>query len=521
MYTQEKKQLLELGRPPRDYENSVYTTWEISLNQIQILSATDRHAVYALELLRTISFMHFEGISEQIFERARKNLWDYVEGNMFSDTETAKIMSSGWNQLTLVKTLKILLDFSLITVDDCRRISMHPLVHEWSRQRMSLTEREQAWQMAVSTLAMSIYAGGCSDEEIKHKIMINPHIDACLDSPEGKKLMFADGLRVVERYLIIDKFAEAYEESARTHHALALHSRNSRLKRLLLPSDNPSVLYTGRRQAYCLGELCRYEEAVKLQESIVEIMRLKTGASSPEAIIFCVMRELAVFYVGWGKYEKGLGMLEEIVHSCHQTVGADDEITWDVKHSLAYCLYRLDRTKEAIKIQKQILQHSPSPKRIHALALFYTDLGKKAKARKLQAPAIEEMISKYGEYHPWTLEHRTSALNASRFMEKKTGIDARLENLEILEANLGELHQNTILAMVVLADGYIDRGFPLKSRQMRRRAVDCSIRLYGNDHPQTTALKKDLALIERAIATRKICYWWLPDSIFASLFAHR
>ena len=55
-----------------DYRYTVYTTWEVSLKMIEEMSSeAGRDAV---ELLQIFSFLHHEGISEEIFYRAWKTL---------------------------------------------------------------------------------------------------------------------------------------------------------------------------------------------------------------------------------------------------------------------------------------------------------------------------------------------------------------------------------------------------------------------------------------------------------------
>ena len=484
------------------------------MKQIQIRSATDTNAAYALELLQMFSFLHFDGISEQMFERASKNR--HGKGAMFSATEINRMMPFGWDQLALGKTLKILLDFSLITIDDSRRISMHPLVHEWSRDRMTLKERENACERAMATIAPSIYWRYLV-EDVKHAQSLVPHIDACLDSPEGKRIMFADGLDMGERFNMIHLFASVYEDACRYHHAIDLHRRNLRLKRLILPSDNPYVLHTRRRLAFCLGKLYKFDEAVQIQESVLEIVRQGTGENELKNCTLWVMRELADMYINWGKYEKSLVMLEEVVHGCIRTYGADEEITWVAKSSLAYCLYCLNRDREAVKIREEILQHRNTFTNMEHLAHSYAEIGEKKKARKLQQHVLAEKTLRYGEFHPSTLKTKADLMSDSRWMDRKSGIEARKKDLEIMEETLGELNNTTIRAMSNLAERYLERGLTLKAKQVQMRAVSCAIKLYGNDHPTTIWGEKRLTVMKRIIIARKIFYWWLPDRVYAKL----
>jgi hypothetical protein len=119
----------------------------------------DSHAELALELLRLFSFMHFEGISIDIFQRAGTNselLEDFHGGSIFKETMVAKVMAGSWDPLLFRQALKLLIAFSLIPMDGTKGISMHPLVHEWSRDRMSATDQVRAWRATASILSMSI-----------------------------------------------------------------------------------------------------------------------------------------------------------------------------------------------------------------------------------------------------------------------------------------------------------------------------------------------------------------------------
>ena len=68
MYTRCRQKLLEYVpvQLSSNYKYSVYTTWEISVAAIEKMSSkTSRNAI---ELLRIFCFLHYDGISEEIFE---------------------------------------------------------------------------------------------------------------------------------------------------------------------------------------------------------------------------------------------------------------------------------------------------------------------------------------------------------------------------------------------------------------------------------------------------------------------
>lgn len=74
IYYQRRRELLSQNavQGGEDYRYTVYTTWEVSLKMIEEMSSeAGRDAV---ELLQIFSFLHHEGISEEIFYRAWKTL---------------------------------------------------------------------------------------------------------------------------------------------------------------------------------------------------------------------------------------------------------------------------------------------------------------------------------------------------------------------------------------------------------------------------------------------------------------
>ena len=69
LYSQRRKELLSQKaiQGGEDYRYTVYTTWEVSRQMIEEMSTEAGQD--ALALLRMFSFLHYEGISEEIFNR--------------------------------------------------------------------------------------------------------------------------------------------------------------------------------------------------------------------------------------------------------------------------------------------------------------------------------------------------------------------------------------------------------------------------------------------------------------------
>ena len=75
--------------------------------------------------------------------------------------------------------MSILRSFSLINSNKDNLISIHPLVHTWTRDRLSPLDEEKTWTQTTSTVALSIpWTFETVDYQFRKSIL--PHIDACL-----------------------------------------------------------------------------------------------------------------------------------------------------------------------------------------------------------------------------------------------------------------------------------------------------------------------------------------------------
>jgi len=173
LYSRRRKQLLG-SRPiqgSEDYNYTVYTTWEVSLDMIQKMSseipenamASNETAKNAIEMLECFSFFHFENISEIIFREACKGLqrWKHSEWAMSHQLRVLRHLDSReWDPHPIREAIVLLSSFSLISTNGTMSsISMHPLVHTWARDRLQESEQEKRWLISASTLAMCISWG--------------------------------------------------------------------------------------------------------------------------------------------------------------------------------------------------------------------------------------------------------------------------------------------------------------------------------------------------------------------------
>jgi hypothetical protein len=209
VYSRHRKQLLsrESKQARIDYKYTVYTTWEISVNLIEKMSTESAND--AIELLQLFSFMHFDGITEDILKETWKSMRNQ-EPSEWTRMHQLRVLyedtSLDWDPYMIREALILLSSLSLLTFDRINGISIHPLVHAWARDRLTKTDQKRWWMIAASTLAMPISLDALSFH-YSFRISLLPHIDSCLKSHNE---LFAKGDADSERLDMAAKFARVY-----------------------------------------------------------------------------------------------------------------------------------------------------------------------------------------------------------------------------------------------------------------------------------------------------------------------
>ncbi|KAJ7049221.1 P-loop containing nucleoside triphosphate hydrolase protein, partial [Mycena amicta] len=136
LYRKNKAALLseKPAQSTEDYNETVYTTWRMSFDQLLQLEPL------AAQFLQLCSFIHFEGISEDIFERA--STYEMKDGALAPSLDVLKpsleFLSSfrdtdaTWNSLVFERITSELCGYSLMAWQN-GAYSIHPLVHHWAR----------------------------------------------------------------------------------------------------------------------------------------------------------------------------------------------------------------------------------------------------------------------------------------------------------------------------------------------------------------------------------------------------
>ena len=162
----------------RDKPLSVFTTWEMSFEQLQV---TDDERDSMVHLLTLGAFVNTRDISEGLFslyaKQASRPKWlDY-----FMD-------GTEWDSEKYQELIVRLLSVSLVTNIDLTatnaRFSFHPLIAEWLKLRVDNKVRDEYVEEAVHVVRLFVDSGDKEEMSIRDKGETLSHLDAVIAADE-------------------------------------------------------------------------------------------------------------------------------------------------------------------------------------------------------------------------------------------------------------------------------------------------------------------------------------------------
>lgn len=215
MYSTHRRRLMTDAKfkGASEYGRAVYATWEMSMAELQqrIADMTDlsssKAAQCAMAILHIFAFLHHDDILEEIFEKAAES---YVpistskrSRSYHSVTQKVRRLfrkikspehtrlghptpnpllqicqTDNWDRVLFREGISVLTSFSLIKASgDGHTYSIHPLVHSWSRDRLSDVDWRTKWHSVGALLSGSIQYGESSKEYMFRRSLV-PHIKA-------------------------------------------------------------------------------------------------------------------------------------------------------------------------------------------------------------------------------------------------------------------------------------------------------------------------------------------------------
>ncbi|KAJ7703584.1 P-loop containing nucleoside triphosphate hydrolase protein, partial [Mycena rosella] len=380
LYANNKTRLLS-QKPAQshdDYAWTVYTTWQISFDQLSQKAKT---------FLQLCSCLHYQGISEDIF----RNAAGYKFG-MFSPSKEELQMpldvlsqfsdpSRNWDPLCFMDVTSEIRAYSLITFHSEQNLfSVHPLVHEWTRSTIT-DERCHRCMVAIAGMSLA----GLSDTDIAAACpQILPHIELLLKGnlnivPDftheyGKAYLFAGelekakqlemGLLEHRRNTLGDDHlatleamhwvAWIYENLGKFQEAEELGILAVKKRREVLGENHPATLESTGNLALVLAKLGRLREAEELDVAVLERRTNILGENHPDTL--AVMSNLAMTYSRLGRLQEAEALNLEVLERRRKILGETHPDTLTTMSNLAVTYMQLGRLQEAEALNLEVLE---------------------------------------------------------------------------------------------------------------------------------------------------------------------
>lgn len=477
-YRTNRDRLLRTGPNQRvdSYVHTVYTTWEMSFEKLDPV---------AKSLLQLCGFLHREGIATDIFERAALVVHGYPEVGKQpyhqSATEflDAFITDSGnFDTMSFDDVLIELASFSLIQRSALTTFSIHPLVHSWSRDRLSQEGRDSSHRLALAILSLSI-APGEHASDFAHRRLLLPHMDAALPTPLS--LMDVG---------IAERFARGYDLQGRW-------KQTSELYRIVVagqksPLDVRSI-HNLQSLARALSLQGDEHNAELLSVALVEESKQVLGLEHPDTLKS--MASLATTYYGQGRYSEAESIEVEVLALRRRVLGSEHPETLSTMANLASTYSARGRYSEAKHLKMEVLtlrkrvmgsEHPDTLSSMANVAVTYYTEGQYKEAEALLLEVLELRKQVLGSEHPdtWTcMAHLASLYSAQgRHSEAEP---LKKEVLELRRRLLGPEHPNTLNSMSNLASTYLEQGRLSEAEPLQIEVLALRKRILGSEHPET------------------------------------
>ncbi|KAJ7842310.1 hypothetical protein B0H13DRAFT_2286752 [Mycena leptocephala] len=478
IYMRNRAQLLS-EKPAQSHDNyewTVYTTWQMSFEQLSQPAAM---------FLQLCSFLHWDGITEEIFSRAATYTFPSSGPSKEALQKPLEFLgqftdpAGEWDTLCFVKVTNEIKAYSLMSFDPERKMfSIHPLVHSWSQT--TITDQQSYHPIMAVIMGMSIAEIPDEHQQLASLRLIS-HVDSLRHGNQQAVVDFG------ARYGMIYYYAGRFEEAKGLYLAV-LEKRTQ-----VLGGDHPDTLRAMRNLASTYRVLGEFHKAEELEVAVLEKQKRILGDDHPHTLE--AMGNLAITYQHLGKFHRAEELIVVVLEKQKQIFRDDHPATLRAMGNLASTYHKLGNFQKAEELDVVVLEkqrqafgddHPHTLRAMGNLASRYHNLGKFHKAEELKVIVLEKRKQVLGDGHPdtlWTMGSLASTYHSQ-------GDFHRAQELEVVVLKkrkqvLGEDHPDTLRAMGNLAATYNCLGEFQQAEELEVRVLEKRRHAFGDNHPDT------------------------------------
>ncbi|CAE7116685.1 unnamed protein product [Rhizoctonia solani] len=514
--------------------DTVYTTWRMCYDQLKPESR---------EMLWLIAYLHYDGISEEVFKRASQNMHSKTYPLPPTNAEThsrvyAQQYLSGfidsdrrWDAVQFARVMDDLTSYSLIQFDRTNlTYRVHVLVHDWAKTVVPHSPK-LAIERTATVLSLSI--GREEDaESLAFKRQLGLHVTSVLKHNPDLGANHTDYLAEVysctgqwdqkakiEQKLIavfrrelgnndiqtwsaVERLASSYQALGKWDKALDLQTRVSNAYKELLGEEHPSTLSSMGELASSYSGLGRYIDAQQLHVQVLDLRKRVLGNNHLDTL--SSMNNLALTYSRLGRYIDAQQLQVQVLDLRKRLLGEEHPDTLTSMNNLALTYSRLGRYIDAQQLHAKVLdlrkhvlggEHPSTLASMNNLALMYSHLGRYIDTQRLHVQVLDLRKRVLGERHPDTLcSMNNLALTYSNMGRYNDAKQLHVQVLGLRKRVLGKEHPDTLASMHNLASTYSGLGQYNNARQLQIQVLDLRNRVLGEKHPDTLTSMNNLAM---------------------------
>ncbi|KAF8799504.1 hypothetical protein BYT27DRAFT_7120329 [Phlegmacium glaucopus] len=304
-------------RGASDYDQTVYGTWDLSFKEIEIQELSSLALTLAFSSSSASLLLFWMGPSSSpLVGTLRSSMLGLSDrrwrpGTMVGIgvvTSRERARSGGATEMPLTTSVpRVLLSFSLMKRGKTSEmLSVHPLVHCWSRERMIKCEQERICEMGSIILSCAI-PWRFTSQDYALRRMIFPHIKV-------------NGLHGTQIGLI------EYYDDKWSNFALVMRENGD------------------------WKNLEQLEEQLKLQ--VMDMRKKVLGAEHPDTLMS--MGNLANTYCDQGRWSEAEQLVVQVMDMRKKVLGADHPHTLRSMQNLAYIYHNQGRWNDAEYLELEV-----------------------------------------------------------------------------------------------------------------------------------------------------------------------
>ncbi|MEU1570608.1 FxSxx-COOH system tetratricopeptide repeat protein [Streptomyces collinus] len=486
---EEKRAELMAVSQPAQYEETVATAWNVSLDHVETKNPG------ALQMLQLCSYFAPEPISRQFFSNAVAEPIAPELDLIFTDP------------IRLSRAIREISRYSLAKIDHrTNSIQMHRLVQAVLKARMSEEQRTRFQHGAHLLLAANAPSNPRDPQSWQRFGELYPHV------------IVSDAMRSAHRNVrqMVQNVAEYLywwgDHAAALDFALQAYTT----WRELFGEDDQQTLVLGRHLRFVMWRMGRYAEAAELGERLLST--LEAAGPELEEEYLRVKGQVAGDRRTRGDFRGALEFDEDVYHRAVRAFGDDDPDTQLHAFNLAVCLRVNGDFRRALELDQDVWRHrvqmfgADSPVTLASeasVALDRQELGEYTQALGMCEEGVEKTRDVYGDSHPMT--HR--AIARLGVAQRKAGLhEEAAENtrtaLSALTERYGERAPDVLQTALNYSIDLRQNGKLQEAHRLAEHTRNLYAETLGADHPQTVCADVDLAvtlrLMDRVDASRKL-----------------